>query len=47
MTSVHSDKAPNSDALIEAIQTIADHYTYHSLEGENPPTIDWIDWKSI
>ncbi len=41
----YANSAPSQEALLDAVRTIAEHYSTPSAKGV--PKISWIKWKSL
>jgi len=46
LLSFHRDEAPSPEALLEAVQKIAEHFAA-SYRRKRPLKLDWIDWDSV
>jgi hypothetical protein len=47
LISIHHNKAPSPESLIETISEIARYYYYDATEQLNNPSIEWINWDEI
>jgi len=47
LISYHSGQAPSKDAMIKAVQRIAQHFSCSFTTGQGKPELDWIEWNSI
>ena len=43
----HSEEAPSKDALIQAVQVIAGHFSRSVVMPREKPEVGWIKWNSI
>jgi hypothetical protein len=46
LISYHSEKAPTTEKLVEAVKDLALHY-YCNASDEDRPEIEWIKWENI